>query len=117
MLKRVTILELSTDEIKENFVNFDAEIHQMSNTDNHEYEGYKKTPQEWADMLEGDTDFADNFKMVLNNADISEADGFTPGLLEDTNMYMVITLAKDEEGPKFFQMRKTYVGFKLHPNR
>ena len=46
-LHRLTNLELSTDEVKETFVKFDAEIHRRLNTFNKGYEGSKPSPNIW----------------------------------------------------------------------
>ena len=37
IVQRVTNLKLSTNEVKENFLKFDTEIHRRLNTDNHVY--------------------------------------------------------------------------------
>ena len=57
----ITNLELSNDKVKETFVNFDTEIHRRIKADNHGYEGSKPSPQDWADMLEEDPDFVEEF--------------------------------------------------------
>ena len=69
-VNRVTNLELSTDKVKYNFVKFDKEIYQRLKVDNRRYKGFKPRPQYWADILEEDPDFADDFKRVFNNSDI-----------------------------------------------
>ena len=61
MLQRVTNIELSTDEVKETFGNFDAEIHQRLKADNRGYKGSKPNQQDLADILEEDPDFAEDF--------------------------------------------------------
>ena len=43
---------------------------------------------------------------MINNADIIEADNFTPEVLEDTYVDMEIALPIDGEGPKFFKVTK-----------
>ena len=93
-VQRLTNLELYTDEAKENFVKFNTEIYQSPKVDNRGYERSKPTPKDWADMLEGDPDFAENFKRVFNNADITEADDFIPEVLEDTYVDMYIALPR-----------------------
>ena len=57
---------------------FDTEIHRRIKTDNSGYKEYKPNPQYWADIFEEDPDFSEEFKMVFNNADIPEANCFTP---------------------------------------
>ena len=46
-------------------------------------------------MLEEYPDFAEEFKRGFNNADIPEAEYFTPELLEDTYMDMEVALPRD----------------------
>ena len=69
-------LYLSTEEFKETFVGFDKEIRQRLKVNNCGYKLSKTSRKYWADMLEEDPDFAEEFKMVFNNADIPEADFF-----------------------------------------
>ena len=66
---------------------FDAEIHQRLKSDNCGYEVSKPSPQDWADMLESDTNFAEEFKRVFNNTDITEADYFIPEVIEEKCEY------------------------------
>ena len=100
-LQRVTNIYLSTDEVKEAFVRFDTGIHRRLKEDNHVYEGSKPIPQDWADMSEADTEFAEEFKRVFNNYDITEAEHFKPEGLEDTHVDMDISLPRYGEGPEF----------------
>ena len=71
MVHRVTNLQVYTDEVKETFAKFDTEIHQRIKADNRGYKLSKPIPQDLTDMSEEDTDFAEGFKMVFNNYDIS----------------------------------------------
>ena len=57
-------------------------------------------------MLEEDTNFAEEFYRVFDNADILEADYFTPKLLEEKYVDMEIALPIDGEGPKFVKVKK-----------
>ena len=51
-VQRVTNIDLSTNEVKEIYLKIDVEIHQKLKAYNREYEGYKKSPQYWADVFE-----------------------------------------------------------------
>ena len=73
---------------------FDTEIQQRLKSYNRGYEGFKQSPQDWADMLEEDPYFADKFKRVFNNSGIIEADGFTPEFFEDMYVDMDIALPR-----------------------
>ena len=63
-------------------------------------------------MLEEDTDFADDLKGVFNNANISEADYFTPEMPEEKYVDMEIALTGNGEGPKFAKVKNIY-GIKI----
>ena len=106
----VTNLELSTDEFKETFVKFDAEIHQRLKSYNLEYEGSKPIPKDCFYMLEEDPQFSERFKRVCNIADIPEADIFTPEVLEYTYVYMEIELKINLEGSEFSKVKKRLRG-------
>ena len=103
---RVTNIELSADEFKETFVKFDTEIYLRIKADNRRYEVSKPSPQDWADMLEEDPDFSEEFQTVFNDADIPEEDNFTPEVLEDTYVDMEIEIPRDGEGPDFAKVIK-----------
>ena len=74
MVHQVTNIELSTDQAKENFVKFDTEIHRRLKSENYGHKRSKRSPQDWANMLEEDPKFDDELKRLFNNADIPEAD-------------------------------------------
>ena len=62
--------------------------------ENRGYGGSKPSPKYWADNLEGDTKFAEDFKGAFNYDDITEANGFTQEILEGTDMTMDIALTR-----------------------
>ena len=69
-LQKVTNTELSTDELKESFMEFDAEIHLRLNADNYGYVISKLSPQYWAHILEEYPNFSEEFKRIFSNDDI-----------------------------------------------
>ena len=71
---------------------FDAEFCRRLKVGNRGYEGSKPSPQYWVDMLEEYPKFDEDFKRVFNNADITEADVFTPEALEDTYVDLEVSL-------------------------
>ena len=95
-VQRVTELEKKTHEVKETFVKFDAKIHRRLKSDVRGYcGGYcgdKPNPQDWADLLEEDEDFAAEFTKIFNNTDIPESDEYTPEVLEDTYLQMEVAM-------------------------
>ena len=105
-VQQVTELEMQLLEYKELFVKFDVEIHKRLRTKDRGYEGSKPSPQDWADLLEEDEDFAEEFKKSFNNMEIPEADEFTPEVLEDTYVNMEIALPRESDGPEFARVVK-----------
>ena len=105
-VQRVTELEKKTHEVKETFVKFDAEIHRRLKSDVRGYCGDKPNPQDWADLLEEDEDFAAEFTKIFNNTDIPESDEYTPEVLEDTYLQMEVAMPRDSEGPEFARVTK-----------
>ena len=57
-------------------------------------------------MSEADPEFAEEFKRVFNNSDITEAENFKPEGLEDTHVDMDIALPRYGEGPEFSNVKK-----------
>ena len=62
-------------------------------------------------------EFSGEFKRMFNNADIPEADDFTPEVLEDTYVYIEIALPRYGESTDFDKVLKTSVGCKWYPNK
>ena len=116
-VQRVTDMEIQKRDINEIFVKFDVEIHRRLKAEQRGYEGAKPDPEQWADLMEEDEDFAEEFNKLFNNANIPEADEdkryeftadsqfpdheFTPEALQDTYLNMEIALPKDGDGPEF----------------
>jgi hypothetical protein len=74
---------------------------------NRGYIGDKPNPDDWADLMDEDEDFREEFQKIYNNEDISEqADDYTPEVLEDTYVNMEIALPRDGEGPEFARVTK-----------
>ena len=57
-------------------------------------------------MLEEYPDFSEKFKRVFNNSDISEADDFSPEVLEYKYVDMEISLTRYGEGPELTKVKK-----------
>ena len=105
-VQRVTNLELQETSVKEIFVKYDVEIHRRLKADDRGYEGSKPNPKDWADMLEEDPDFAEEFNKLFSDPNIPEADEYTPEVLEDTYLNMEVALPKDGESAQFAKVTK-----------
>ena len=106
-VQRVTNLESELLENQETFSEFDEQIKGIIRDDNFPLEGNKPDPADWADMLEDDEDFQEEFNRVYQDKDIPEADDtFTPDLMDDTYRNMEVALPRDSEGPEFARVTK-----------
>ena len=61
-VQRVTNLELSTTTVKDIFDNFDRKIHDKLKCEQRGYLGDKPNPEDWADLIEEDDDFREEFQ-------------------------------------------------------
>jgi hypothetical protein len=105
-VQRVTNLEMETDSIKQIFAEFDTGINDRLKSEDRGYNGAKPNPEDWADMMESDPAFEEEFNKVYSNNEIPEADDFTPEVLEDTYLNMELVLPRDSEGPEFARVTK-----------
>ena len=105
-VQRVTQLELQTNEYKTLFTTFDSNIKQRLNIKDHAYNEAKPNPEDWANIIELDPDFNEEFNKVFSDTNIPEADDHTPEVLEDTYMNMELALPRDGEGPEYAKVTK-----------
>ena len=105
-VQRVTNLELSTSSVKDIFDNFDTKIHHKLKREERGYVGNKPNPDDWADLMEDDEDFRDEFANVYNDSGVPEADEFTPEVLEDTYVNMEVALPRKDDGSTFAKVTK-----------
>ena len=68
--------------------------------------GDKPNPDDWAELLDTDADFQDEFQRIYNDDSIPEADDYTPDVLEDTYLNMKLALPRDGDGPEFAKVNK-----------
>ena len=57
------------------FDTFDASIKDRLKVKDRTYNGFKPNPEDWADLIESDPIFNEEFKKICNNVEIQEADG------------------------------------------
>ena len=105
-VQRVTNLELSTTSVKETFRAFDTNIHSRFKTDSRGYEGDKPNPEDWADLIDTDVEFQEEFQRVYNDTTIKEADDYTADTLHDTYLHMEVALPRDSDGPEYAKVTK-----------
>ena len=84
-VQRVTNLESELLENQESFSEFDEQIKGIVREDEFPLEGNMPNPVDWADILEDDEDFQEEFNRAYQDKDITEADDtFAPDLMDDT---------------------------------
>ena len=105
-VQRVTQLELQTTEYIELFKEFDTKIKDKLKCKDKTYMGGKPNPEDWADLLDIDPIFDEEFNRVANDPSITEMDDYTPEVMEDTYINMELALPRDGEGPEFARVTK-----------
>lgn len=106
-VQRVTNLELQTDEVKQQAKEYDDEIKRRFKEDDLPTDGDKPDPEHWADLIETDEDFYNEFVRIVNDDELPEADKeFTPDVLDDTYLHMELALPRDGDGPEFARVTK-----------
>ena len=105
-VQRVTNLEMSTTTVKDIFDNFDRKIHDKLKCEQRGYLGDKPNPEDWADLIDEDDDFREEFQKIYNDSSIPEADNYTPEVGDDTYINMEIALPRDDDGPTFAKVTK-----------
>ena len=99
-------LELSMPSTKETLRLFDEAIHQQLKCENRGYIGDKPNPEDWADLIEEDEDFREEFQRIYNDQSIIEADDYTPEIADDTYINMEVALPRNDDGPTFAKVTK-----------
>lgn len=106
-VQRVTNLELQTDEAKEEFKAFDAEIKRRFDEDDLPVEGSKPDPEHWAELIDHDEDFNQEFMNTVDDEHVAEEDdSFTPDTSWDEYLNMELAIPRDEEGPTYARVTK-----------
>lgn len=106
-VSRITNLEMDIDQIRQELNAFDAEVSRRLKTDDFPVDGDKPDPEAWADLVETDDDFREEFFKVYQNADIKDAEEEPSPEIEDaTYLNMELALPRDGEGPEFARVKK-----------
>ena len=106
-VQRVTNIEQTTTDVKRTFEEFDTVIHaKCGTTTDNTYTGDKPNPSQWADLLESDPDFKEEFAKIYNDPTIPEADDYTPEVMDDTYLNMEVAIPRHDEGPELARVTK-----------
>jgi hypothetical protein len=102
----VTNLELETDAVKATIRDFDEAMEQFLGDDlDVPMDGDKPDPEAWADLIESDEDFIDEFYKIYEDEDLPQADEFTPEIADDAYLNMEIALPCEVEGLTFARVK------------
>jgi len=108
-VQQVTNLELQVDSNKLLYKEFDQEVRRILGEEEPQQDiGDKPSPEDWAEFMEFDEDFQEEFSNIISNDDIKEADEeFTPEVFDDTYLNMELALpSKDGAEPAFARVTK-----------
>ena len=105
-VQRVTNLEMQEDVNILVFGAFDAEVRRRFKEDDLPDDDAKPNPADWAEFLEFDPDFQEEFNKIVNDEGTPEADSYTPEVGDDTYMHMELALPRDGDGPEFARVTK-----------
>ena len=108
-VQRVTNLELQVDSNKLLYKEFDQEVRRILGEEEPQSDiGDKPSPEDWAEFMEFDEDFQEEFGNIVSNDDIKEADDeFTPEVFDDTYLNMELALPSgDGAQPAFARVTK-----------
>ena len=99
-------MEKSTSATTDIFQKFDIAIKNKLHSIDRGYVGDKPNPEDWADLIESEKDFRDEFYRIFNDVNVEEADAHILEVLEDTYLNMELVLPRDGEGPEFARLTK-----------
>ena len=108
-VQRVTNLEPQVNRNKVLYKEFDEEVRQILGEEEPQKDiGDKPSPEDWAEFMEFDEDFQEEFSNIICNDDIKEADEeFTPEVFDDTYLNMELALPSgDGAKPAFARVTK-----------
>jgi hypothetical protein len=106
-VERVKEIDKRTDEMKRKLEEFDVEIKQRLKCDDLGIDGDKPDPNQWADLLNVDPDFRDEFFLVYHDDKIKDADEEpSPEVSDILLLNMELALPREGEGPEFARVTK-----------
>ena len=106
-VERVKEIDKQTDDMKSKLKTFDEEVKQRLKLDDLGTDGDKPDPHLWADLLDVDPDFRDEFFSVYQSEAIKDADDEpSPEFADIQFLNMELALPRDGEGPEFARVKK-----------
>jgi hypothetical protein len=105
-VQRVTELEKSTDVNKARVIKCDEAIAKRFKEERLAKNGDKPDPEDWADLIESDPDFAEEFARTFDDPDIKEADDDFDPDSHDGCVNMELLLDRPGAEPELAQATK-----------
>jgi hypothetical protein len=105
-VQRVTELEKQTDATKERMKTFSEKIATKFKEGRLLLEGDKPKLEDWADLLEEDGDFAEEFNRLFDNGDVPEADDVFDPDSYDHYLNMELAIDRGAEYPEYAKVTK-----------
>ena len=106
-VQRVTNLEVQIYDHRALFAEYYSEICRRFKEDYFQVEGDKLNPEDWAEFMEFDEDFQEEFNKIVSDNNIKEADAtFTPEVFGDMYLNIELALTRDGEETKFARVKK-----------
>ena len=93
-VQRVTNLEVQIDYHKALFAEYDSETRRRFKEDGFQVEGDKPNPEDWAEFMDFDEEFQDEFNKIVSDNNIKDADA-TSEVFDDTYLNMELALLRD----------------------
>ena len=105
-VQRVTELEKQTDVVKDKMQAYSSKIADKFKEGRLSTDGDKPDLVEWADLLEEDAEFAEEFNRLYDNTDVAEADNqFDPDSF-DHYLNMELNIDRGGDCPQFAKVTK-----------
>ena len=106
-VQRVTNLKLQTSDVKTKCNEFDADTSRQLKDEDFPLEGSKPNPEDWAEFINHDSDFQEEFNRIFSSEEIPEADEtFTPDMYDETYLRMDLALPINGDHPEFAKVTK-----------
>jgi hypothetical protein len=106
-VQRITNLEKQSDRFKSGIDEFDTSIKTHFKEDSElPFLGFKPNLEDWYKFMGFDADFQEEFKKVINDPTIPEADKDCTPDFDDTYLNMELAIPRDSEGPEYARVTK-----------
>jgi hypothetical protein len=105
-VERVKEIDKQVDEMKLKSKIFDDEVKKKLKLDDLGTDRDKPDPHPWADLLDVDPDFREEFFRVYQSNEIKDADEEPSEIADAQFLIMELTLPRDGEGPEFARVTK-----------